>query len=251
MSDAERRKMEKLRESRELETYQKRQHRLKLKMKTKQVQEDLEEDRRRLAEMEMESLSRSQDDCHEEKKRKAIADVQWMQEVIRNQQAEEARREKELEMMFAEEAAKMWEKQEEIWEREEKAREQLMKDVTDSWRQQLNQRTAAAKLVVDHEQQRMAEIEADIRDLNQHILEKEKLLEKRRESLIEALDSQVAEKQSRNMRNYQEQEQEMMKSRQEEIREENRLARSLASLSVNNDEAGSADFRRRKVRWYY
>ena len=251
MSDFERKKMEKLREGRELETYQKRQHRLKLKMKTKQVQEDLEDDRRRLAEME--ALSRSQDDCHEDKKRKAIADVQWMLEVVRKQQEEEQRRDKELEMMFAEEAAKMWEKQEEIWAREEKARNQLMAEVTDSWRAQLEQRTSAAQLVVDHEQQRMAEIEADIRDLNQHIMNKERMLEQRRESLVEALDGQMQEKEARRLRSYQEQEQEVMRERQEEIREENKLARNLASLSVNmNQEQSSiSDFRRRKVRWFY
>ena len=127
----------------------------------------------------MEALSLAQDDCHQEKKRKAIADVQWMQEVIRQQQEEEQRREKELEMMFAEEASKMWEKQEEVWTREETARMKLMEEVTSSWRNQLEQRTEAAKLVVDHEMQRMKEIEADIRDLNQHILEKEKLVDQR------------------------------------------------------------------------
>ena len=248
MSDLNRKQLEKSREGREVAAFNKRQHRLKLKMKAKQVQEDLEEDKRRLAEME--ALSQAQDDCHQEKKRKAIADVQWMQEVIRQQQEEEQRREKELEMMFAEEASKMWEKQEEVWTREETARMKLMEEVTSSWRNQLEQRTEAAKLVVDHEMQRMKEIEADIRDLNQHILEKEKLVDQRQESLVEALDAQVQDHQVRRMRSYQEQEEEHMRQRQEEIREENKLARNLSQICLEKSD-DCPDFRRRKVRWYF
>merc|ERR1712126_37571 len=160
--------------------------------------------------------------------------------------------EKELEMMFAEEASKMWSKQDEVWAREEDARRKLMEEVSSSWRKQLEQRTEAAKLVVDHELQRMKEIEADIRDLNQHILEKEKLVDQRRESLVEALDAQVQEKQLMRKRNYQEQEAEHMRQRQEEIREENKLARNLSQICLDKqDEAGCPDFRRRKVRWYF
>ena len=155
--------------------------------------------------------------------------------------------------MFAEEAARMWSKQEEIWDREEAARRRLMEEVTGSWRQQLGQRTEAARLVVDHETQRMREIEADIRDLHQHIQEKERRQEDRRQSLVEALDSQVNEKRDKRLRSYQEQEAEMVTKRREEIREENRLARSLAQLNVdkNSDNNQETDFRRRKVRWFY
>ena len=251
ISDRERKELEKKREGRELASFNKRQHKLKLRMRTKQVQEDLEEDRKRLAEME--KLTRAQDGCHEEKKKKAIEDVKWMHEVIRQQQEEEQRREKEADMMFAEEAARMWSKQEEVWDREEAARRRLMEEVTGSWRQQLGQRTEAARLVVDHETQRMREIEADIRDLHQHIQEKERRQEDRRQSLVEALDSQVNEKRDKRLRSYQEQEAEMVTKRREEIREENRLARSLAQLNVdkNSDNNQETDFRRRKVRWFY
>merc|ERR1712025_811348 len=43
----ERKRVEQIRANREYGTYQKRQHRLKLKMKTKQIQEDLETDRKK------------------------------------------------------------------------------------------------------------------------------------------------------------------------------------------------------------
>merc|ERR1712098_913819 len=103
-----------------------------------------------------------------EKKKRAIADLEWMKDVIRQQQEEEQRREKELELIFSEEADKMWKKQEEIWKREETARQQLMDDVVKSWKHQMEERTSAARLVVDHEMTRMKEIE-EIRDLKQKI----------------------------------------------------------------------------------
>ena len=114
----------------------------------------------------------------------------------------------------------------------------------------MEQRTEAAKLVVDHEMQRMKEIEADIRDLNQHILEKEKLVDQRQESLVKALDAQVQDNQVRRMRSYQEQEEEHMRQRQEEIREENKLARNLSQICLEKSD-DCPDFRRRKVRWYF
>merc|ERR1712058_159733 len=174
--------LEKKRLGREIDSYNKRQHKLALKMKTKVIQEELEKDRQRLAEMEL--LTKSQDDCHEEKKKRAIADLEWMKDVIRQQQEEEQRREKELELIFSEEADKMWKKQEEIWKREETARQQLMDDVVKSWKHQMEERTSAARLVVDHEMTRMKEIEEDIRDLKQKIADKEKLNEQRRTAWV-------------------------------------------------------------------
>ena len=246
----ETKRLEKIRDNRELATFHQRQHRLKLKMRTKQVQEDLQADRERLEEME--KLTRLQDDCHAEKKRKAIAEVEWMREVIQQQEEEERRREKELELMFAEEADKMWTKQAEVWGREEVARKKLMNSVVSSWREQCQERTRAARLVEDEETKRMKEIEADIRDLNQHILQQETVQRDRRESLVTALDRQGEDNQRRGRRSFQEEQEEMMRQRQEDIREENKLARNLTSLSLSTQEgAGVADFRRRKVRWLY
>ena len=154
--------------------------------------------------------------------------------------------------MFAEEADKMWRKQAEVWGREEEARKKLMDSVVSSWREQCQERTAAARLVEDEETKRMKEIEADIRDLNQHILQQEARQQERRESLVAALDRQVEDSQRRNMRSCQEEQQELMRQRQEDIREENKLARNLTNISLSTQvEGGVNDFRRRKVRWHY
>jgi len=200
----------------------------------------------------MEAITRLQDDVHEEKKRKAIEEVEWMRNVLEQQQEEERQREKELELMFAEEAAKMWTKQEEVWEREMKARKRLMDEVSAGWKKQNNERLAAAKLVEEEELKRMVEIREDVKHLSQHIQELERKKEEKQESLVEALDEQVKEAHQRKLRHYHEELEESMQRRQEEIREENQLARHLAKWSVEpSDKNNIADFRRRKVRWYY
>merc|ERR1712096_105935 len=172
-------KLDVTRENREVETYQKRQHRLKLKMKTKQIQEDLEEDRKKLEEME--KLTRLQDDVQEEKKKKAVEEVEWMRNVLEQQQQEERKREKELELMFAEEAANMWAKQEEVWEREVKARKRLMDEVSAGWKKQNEERLVAARLVEEGEMKRMEEIREDVKQLSHYIQEQERKKEEKQE----------------------------------------------------------------------
>ena len=53
----------------------------------------------------------------------------WLRQVIDRQKEEEVKRQKEMEMLFSEEAKKMWHKQETVWNREEEARKKLMDDV--------------------------------------------------------------------------------------------------------------------------
>ena len=64
----------------------------------------------------------------------------------REQAAEERRRENEAETMYAEEAEKMWEKQEEVWRREAAARKRLMQEVVAGWKQQSEERLATAQV---------------------------------------------------------------------------------------------------------
>ena len=72
-----------------------------------------------------------------------------------------------------------------------------------SWGALSQERTRAARLVEEEETKRMKEIEADIRELNQHILEQERVEEDRRERLVSGLDRQVQDRQARGLRSYQ------------------------------------------------
>ena len=56
---------------------------------------------------------------------------------ICRQKDEEAKRQKEMEMLFSEEAEKMWNKQETVWKREEDARKKLMDDVLAGLKEQI------------------------------------------------------------------------------------------------------------------
>merc|ERR1712051_1138479 len=61
----------------------------------------------------------------------------WLQNVIDLQKTEEIQRQKEIEMLFSEEAEKMWKKQEKVWKREEDARRHLMEDVLAGLKEQI------------------------------------------------------------------------------------------------------------------
>ncbi|KAM4763288.1 trichoplein keratin filament-binding protein isoform 1-T1 [Cyanocitta cristata] len=71
---------------------------------------------------------------------RAVADVAWMKRVIEEQLQLEKEREAELETIFREEAKKMWEKREEEWEREKKARDRLMNEVLAGRQRQIQEK---------------------------------------------------------------------------------------------------------------
>ena len=55
-------------------------------------------------------------------------------QVVADQLKLEQEREAELELLYQEEAAKIWEKREAEWEKERKARERLMQEVNHTWK---------------------------------------------------------------------------------------------------------------------
>ena len=126
---------EKMQHIREIKSYQKNQHSLLLKKKSEAIETELEEDRARIGKMLR--LVEAQDDWERREKDKAIKEVKWMQQVLEHQRSEEQRRRQEMELLFAEEAEKMWKKQDEIWDREDRARRRLMEEVSQSWNKQI------------------------------------------------------------------------------------------------------------------
>merc|ERR1712025_443037 len=142
----------------------------------------------------------------------------------------------------------MWTKQEEVWEREVNARKRLMEEVSAGWKKQHEERLQAARLVEEEEIKRMGEIKDDVKQLSQYIQDQDRRKEERRENLVTALDFQVRGQEQSRMRRGQIVVEEEMRRRQEEIREENKLARNLAGWSLESKEPNDADFTRRKVR---
>ena len=133
--DVKRQKIEEKRKAQDLREFLSRQHRLKLLAKTSQVQKDLDQDRKLLDEMTvfLETADASGIEERDEKNQR----LNWLQNVIDLQKTEEIQRQKEMEMLFSEEAEKMWKKQEKVWKREEDARRHLMEDVLAGLKEQI------------------------------------------------------------------------------------------------------------------
>ncbi|KAL2091835.1 hypothetical protein ACEWY4_011633 [Coilia grayii] len=136
--EEERRRAEEERKKANLGRFLSRQYRLELKRRAQQVQEELESDRRILAALvEAEQQERTLESARRER---AVADAAWMKSVLEEQLQLEKQREAEFELLYSEEAQRMWEKREAEWAREKRAREKLMKEVLWERQQQLEQK---------------------------------------------------------------------------------------------------------------
>lgn len=123
-AEATRKAAEERRIQQDLGEFLKRQHRLKLLAKARQVEEELEEDRKILEDVAAFRIRL------EEKEQEARAkQLDWLKDVLEQQKEEERKRRKEMDLLFTEEAKDMWQKQARIWEQEKEARKKLMDDV--------------------------------------------------------------------------------------------------------------------------
>ncbi|KFO10979.1 Trichoplein keratin filament-binding protein, partial [Balearica regulorum gibbericeps] len=136
--EEERKQMEEHRKKRELGRFLRHQCNAQLERRAQQIQEELETDRQiLLALLEKEDEDQRRQSARRER---AVADVAWMKHVIEEQLQLEKEREAELQTIFREEAKKMWEKREEEWEREKKARDRLMNEVLAGRQRQIQEK---------------------------------------------------------------------------------------------------------------
>ncbi|KAK3611704.1 hypothetical protein CHS0354_034375 [Potamilus streckersoni] len=136
--EEERKKMEAERQKQEFGRFLLRQHKTQMMRKSRKIQEELEMDKKILEnliekEKELESVQTA-------RREKAKADAAWMKKVIEDQLRLEKAREAELDMLYQDEAARVWQKREAEWERERIARERLMKEVLDERQNQIEDR---------------------------------------------------------------------------------------------------------------
>lgn len=126
-------RMKELRQRKELELFWARQYQLKLKKRAADIQQELLED-----EAIVEDLLRGlppDDADHQMKQRRAEAE--WMKAVLGEQRRLEILREKEYELLFSEEAERMWHRRQAEWEKEQKARDKLMTEVLQGLQKQV------------------------------------------------------------------------------------------------------------------
>lgn len=136
--EEQRKQMEEQRKKQDFGRVLLRQQKAQMRRRSKQIQEELELDRKileALAEKEAE-----QAEVQTARREKARADASWMKKVVEDQIRVEKAREAELDILYQEEAARMWEKREADWEKERRARERLMKEVLGARNQQIETR---------------------------------------------------------------------------------------------------------------
>ncbi|XP_033747698.1 trichoplein keratin filament-binding protein-like [Pecten maximus] len=159
--DEERKRVEMARQQREHGRVLLRQHKTQMMRRSKQIQAELELDKKIL-----DSLIEQEhelDHIQTARREKAKADAEWMKQVIEDQIRLEKTREAELEMLYQDEAARMWQKRDAEWEREKKARERLMQEVLDDRQQQIvtriEENREQQELSLKHREQLLREME--------------------------------------------------------------------------------------------
>ncbi|KFO95835.1 Trichoplein keratin filament-binding protein, partial [Calypte anna] len=136
--EEERKKMEEQRKKKELGRFLKHQCDVQLQRRAQQIQQELEADRQILLSLLEKEDEEQQRRCA--RRERAVADAAWMKSVIEEQLQLEKEREAQLQTIFKEEAKKVWEKREEEWEREKKARDRLMTEVLAGRQRQIQEK---------------------------------------------------------------------------------------------------------------
>ncbi|XP_063171718.1 trichoplein keratin filament-binding protein isoform X3 [Candoia aspera] len=192
---AERKLEDERRRKVELGCFLKHQYHAQLRRRAQQVQEELEKDRRIL-------LALSEKDNEDQRlqsvrQEEAMATAAWMRAVVEQQLQLEREREAELETVFREEAKQVWERREEEWESERKARDRLMAEVLAERAQQIQEKV---------EQNRQAQQESVMlrEQLIQELEEAKRLTQQEQEEVAEQktarkqeLQAQLTERQLR------------------------------------------------------
>ncbi|KFV86383.1 Trichoplein keratin filament-binding protein, partial [Struthio camelus australis] len=185
--EEERKQMEEHRKKIELGRFLKHQCNAQLKRRAQQIQEELETDRQILLAL----LEKEDEDqrLQSARRERAVADAAWMKRVIEEQLQLEKEREAELQTIFREEAKKVWEKREEEWEREKKARDRLMSEVLAGRQRQIQEKMElnrrAQEESVKYREQLIKELE-EAKELTRREREQEEKLKTARKQELEA-----------------------------------------------------------------
>lgn len=189
----EQKKTERFRENLEHGKILLRQHAAALRRKSKEVQKELEEDRLFLENMIQ--LEKEDQGIQTSRQDQAKADALWMKQIVEEQMEFEKQREAEIDMLFQEEAKKVWEKRKLEWDKEKKARQRLMNEVLVERKSQLDAKMHAVKLEQQKSIDRREEILNDIEIAHRlSLAEKEKQEKQKFQRKIELEEAMTARK---------------------------------------------------------
>lgn len=162
-----RNRMKDLRQRKELELCWARQYQLKLKKKTADIQQELLED-----EGIVEDLLRGlpDDKIQDDKLSQRREEAEWMKSVLEEQRKLEQMREKEYDLLFSEEAERVWTKRQSEWDKEKRVRDKLMTEVLSGIEHQIQEKATSAlaeKTRINREKQELQRSVVDTRDTMQ------------------------------------------------------------------------------------
>jgi len=238
---------------------------LQFKKRQEMVQKAWEEQVEEKQEREkVEKIKAEEDRLREEEelKRKAkVAEeartkqVEWLDGVLSHQRSEEAKRRQDMDQLFTEEAKRMWEKQEKTWSAEKEARQKLMEDVLKTLSEQTKTKLKEKEKRINEITLEKEVLRENIEKMNADIINEQKKQIEKKEMFVEDLDAQIEEKDRLSTKQNEDQKKteklrvEMLWDQR--VRDKNELANRLSKWSFDpSDTAVSADFRRRRAKWY-
>ncbi|XP_068241864.1 trichoplein keratin filament-binding protein-like [Palaemon carinicauda] len=180
-------RMKELRQRKELELFWARQYQLKLKKKAADIQQELLEDEGIVEDLLRGLQSESQDD----KMKQRITETEWMKKVLEEQRRLEAMREKEYDLLFSEEAERLWHRRKAEWEKEQHARDKLMTDVLKGLQNQIQEnlsKNTHDRTIIRAEKD---QLEYEMLGIREQIHQQEQDAEKRRKQASQGSEVQL------------------------------------------------------------
>ncbi len=164
-AEQERKCMEEERKKLEFGKVLLRQHAAALRRRSQQIQKELEEDQRFLNQLVQQEAE--EQEIKTARRDQARADASWMKKVVEEQLKVEKAREAELDLLFQDEAARVWEQREAEWQKERVARERLMQEVLAERHDQIQAKMAAVHQLQEESLQRREELLDELELANQ------------------------------------------------------------------------------------
>ena len=167
----ERRKIERKRQNTQHQRFLHNQYKAQMRKRARQIQEELELDHQILKMLQLQEEKQKQ--INSARQQKVREDLEWMRQVVEEQMKLEKQREAELDLIYREEARRVWDQREAEWRKERVAREKLMTEVMNDRSEQME-----ALAEQNREKQRQLLQEREELLLNMEEIQKSSRLEK-------------------------------------------------------------------------
>lgn len=240
--DEKRKEEEKKRRDREVALFNITHHKLKLKQKARDIEENLEQERKLAEEILSSDLAERLENERQKEETRTI--LREFLEYTEQQKKLEKQRQEYLNFIFDSEAKQMFDKQSEIWRAEENTRRQLLQDVLDSIKKQIKDKEEKHRSdylrVLDEREEILKLIEKD----NDEMEELKKEESRKNREYRQIIDKQVKARdvQKKQLKTLQQKE----VDHQLELakKEEERLKQEIAKLQKRQ---GPTTFPRRRI----